>query len=76
VPAPVASSRSGAAAEQFVLSLLGRRKATTSGEIYEAWKKAGRQGKADNTRSLMVKARKLKRARLKEERDSRFFLAA
>jgi DNA-binding transcriptional regulator YiaG len=63
-------------AEQFVLSLLGSGKATTSGEINAAWRKAGRVGKADNTLSLMVKARKLKRARLKDERGSRYSTAA
>jgi DNA-binding transcriptional regulator YiaG len=69
-------ARGGQTAEQFVLSLLGSGKATTSGEINEAWKKAGRVGKADNTLSLMVKARKLTRARLKEERGSRYSAAA
>ena len=69
-------ARGGPTAEQFVLSLLGSRKATTSGEINAAWKKAGRQGKADNTLSLMVKARKLKRVRLKDERGSRYSAAA
>jgi DNA-binding transcriptional regulator YiaG len=68
--------RGGPTAEQFVLSLLGSRKATTSGEINAAWRKAGRLGKADNTLSLMVKARKLKRARLKDERGSRYSAAA
>ena len=66
----------GPTAEQFVLSLLGTRKATTSGEINAAWRRAGRQGKADNTLSLMVKARKLKRAKLKDERGSRYSVAA
>jgi DNA-binding transcriptional regulator YiaG len=62
----------GQTAEQFVLSLLGSGKATTSSEINRAWRKAGRAGRADNTLSLMVKARKLKRARLKDERGSRY----
>ena len=66
----------GPTAQEFVLSLLGRRKATTSAEINDAWKKAGRQGKADNTLSLMVKARKLKRAKMKDERGSRYAAAA
>ena len=67
---------SGPSAQEFVLSLLGSRKATTSSEINEAWRKAGRQGKADNTLSLMVKARKLKRAKLKDERGSSYSAAA
>jgi DNA-binding transcriptional regulator YiaG len=69
-------SRGGPTAEQFVLSLLGNGKATTSNEINEAWRKAGRHGRADNTLSLMVKARKLKRARLRDERGSRYSAAA
>jgi DNA-binding transcriptional regulator YiaG len=66
----------GPSAQEFVLSLLGSRKATTSNEINQAWKKAGRQGKADNTLSLMVKARRLKRTKLKDERGSRYSAAA
>jgi DNA-binding transcriptional regulator YiaG len=69
-------SSGGPTAEQFVLSLVGSRKAATSNEINAAWRKAGRHGRADNTLSLMVKARKLKRARLKDERGSRFTAAA
>jgi DNA-binding transcriptional regulator YiaG len=69
-------TRSGPSAQDFVLSLLGSRRATTSSEINEAWKKAGRLGKADNTLSVMVKARKLKRAKLKDERGSRYSAAA
>ena len=68
--------KGGQTAEQFVLSLLGSGKATTSGEINAAWKRAGRQGKADNTLSVMVKARKLRRAKLKDERGSRYSAAA
>jgi len=68
--------RDGPTAEEFVMSLLGSRKATTSGEINEAWRRAGRQGKADNTLSLMVKARKLKRVKLTDERGSRYSAAA
>jgi DNA-binding transcriptional regulator YiaG len=69
-------SSGGPTAEQFVLSLVGGGKAATSNEINAAWRKAGRQGRADNTLSLMVKARKLKRARLKDERGSRYSAAA
>ena len=69
-------TRRGPTAEQFVLSLLGSRKATTSNQINAAWRRAGRHGRADNTLSLMVKARKLKRARLKDERGSRYSAAA
>jgi transcriptional regulator with XRE-family HTH domain len=65
----------GQTAEQFVLSLLGSGKATTSDEINAAWKEAGRGGKPDNTLSQMVKAGKLRRAKLKDERGSRYSAA-
>ncbi|MFI5382051.1 MAG: hypothetical protein ACHRHE_22375 [Tepidisphaerales bacterium] len=47
----------------------------TSVEINAAWKKAGRPGNADNTLSLMVKARKLKRTKLEDGRGSRYSVA-
>jgi hypothetical protein len=55
---------------------VGRGKATTSAAINAAWRKTGRHGKTDNTLSLMVKARKLKRAKLKDERGSTYSAAA
>jgi hypothetical protein len=62
-------------AKQFIISLVKSRKATTTGQINVAWKKAGRGGKADNTLSLMVKAGTLKRKNLLDERGSRYALA-
>ena len=59
-------------AEEFITSLITSRKANTSALINVEWKGAGRPGKADNTLSQMVKARKLKRAKLKGERGSRY----
>jgi DNA-binding transcriptional regulator YiaG len=55
---------------EFILSLLKGRKSLTSKEINVAWKKAGRAGNADNTLSLMAKAKKVKRMKLKGQRGS------
>lgn len=68
-------SRSGQIAEELVLSLVKSRKATTSSQINAAWKKAGRPGLANNTLSRMVKERKLKRTKLKDERGSKYSVA-
>ncbi|MGA2498804.1 MAG: hypothetical protein ABSH20_13760 [Tepidisphaeraceae bacterium] len=57
-------------AEEFIASLVKSRKAIRSAEINRAWKTAGRSGKADNTLSLMVKAGKLQRTKLRGERGS------
>ncbi len=59
-------------AQDFVLSLVKAKKAITSKAINTAWSKAGRPGKADNTLSIMVKAGKLKRAKLADERGSNY----
>lgn len=58
-------------AEEFVLSLAKGRGAT-SADINKAWSESGRRGKADNTLSLMVKNRQLKREKLKGQRGSRY----
>ena len=58
--------------EEFILSLLKGRKSLTSTEINAAWKKAGRAANADNALSLMVKARKLKRTKLKGRKGSQY----
>jgi DNA-binding transcriptional regulator YiaG len=58
--------------EEFILSLLKGRKSLTSAEINAAWKKAGRANNADNTLSLMVKAKKLKRMKLKVGKGSEY----
>ncbi|MGA2440148.1 MAG: helix-turn-helix domain-containing protein [Tepidisphaeraceae bacterium] len=62
-------------AEEMILSLLKGRKGLTTTELAAAWKKAGRGGAVDNALSQMVKAGKLKRTRLKDERGSRYSLA-
>ena len=62
-------------AEEFVISLIKSRKATTTGDINAAWKKSGRRDKADNTLSLMVSGRKLKRLKVKGVRGSRYSVA-
>ena len=58
--------------EEFILSLLKGRKMLTSTEITAAWKKSGRAANADNAMSLMVKARKLKRTKLKGQKGSEY----
>ena len=59
-------------AADFILSLLKGRKSLTSAEINVVWKKAGRGKNADNTLSLMVKAKKLKRTKLKVGKGSEY----
>jgi hypothetical protein len=59
-------------AQEFVSSLLQGRKVLTSAEINVAWKKAGRAGNADNTLSLMVKAKSLKRRKIEGQRGSEY----
>jgi len=62
-------------AAEFILSLVKSRKATTTGQINAAWKKARRGGNADNTLYLLVGAKTLKRVKLKGERGSRYSIA-
>jgi DNA-binding transcriptional regulator YiaG len=59
-------------AQEFIASLVKSGKAATSRQINVAWKAAGRPGKADNTLSRMVTARRLARTKLKGERGSRY----
>jgi DNA-binding transcriptional regulator YiaG len=59
-------------AAELILSLLKGRKSLTSTEINAAWKKSGRPGNADNTLSLMIKAKKLKRTKLMGQRGSEY----
>ena len=61
-------------AEQFVGKLAAGKGSTTS-EINQAWKKAGRTGRADNTLNKMTKAGKLKRDKLKGQKGSRYTVA-
>ena len=48
-------------AAEMILGLLKGRKALTTKQLAAAWGKSGRAGTVDNTLSLMVKAKKLKR---------------
>lgn len=59
-------------AQDFILSLLKGRKSLTSSEINEAWKKAKRGGSADNTVSLMVKAKAIRRRKVEGLRGSEY----
>ena len=59
-------------AVEFVRALVKSGKAATTARINAAWKKAGRGGNADTTLSNLVKARKLKRVKLKGKRGSRY----
>lgn len=72
VPRPQKRGRSKQTAAEFILSLLKGRKSLTSTEINAAWKKSGRPRNADNTLSLMVKAKQLKRAKLKGRKGSEY----
>jgi len=62
----------GQTAEEFITSLVKSLKATTTGDINAAWRKSGRPGKADNTLSLMVAGRRLKRVKTKGVRGSKY----
>lgn len=62
-------------AEEMILGMLAGGKPVTGAQIKEAWKKAGRKGSADNTLSLMVGAKKLKRAPVKNGRGSYYSMA-
>lgn len=59
-------------AEQFILSLVKSRKATTTAAINAAWRSIGRPGKADNAITRLVKSGALQRAKLQGERGSSF----
>jgi hypothetical protein len=67
---PSPRGKSPQTAKEFILSLFKGRKVLKSAEINAAWKKAKRAANADNTLSLMVKAKMLKRMKVKGERGS------
>jgi transcriptional regulator with XRE-family HTH domain len=69
---PQKPSKGKQTAAEFILSLLKGRKSLTSAEINAVWKKAGRGHNADNTLSLMVKAKKLKRTKVRGQRGSEY----
>jgi hypothetical protein len=62
-------------AEQMILGLLGGGKTMTTAEINAAWKKAGRGGSADVTLGKLVKAKKLKRRKIRKGKGSNYRLA-
>ena len=59
-------------AEEMILSLLKAQRVLTTSQLAAAWKKSGRAGPVDNTLSLMVKAKKLKRVKLKGQKGSEY----
>lgn len=62
----------GQTAQELILSLVRSGQATTTATINEAWSKAGRPGRADNTLTLMVKSGAIKRVNLPGERGSQY----
>jgi hypothetical protein len=61
--------------DDSILSFIkGKGKATTA-EVNDHWSGEGRKGKADNALTRLVKARKLKRSKIKGERGSRYEVA-
>lgn len=80
VGAPIAQStrrrtRGGPTAEELVLSLVKSTKPATSAAINAGWTQAGRPGRANNTLTRLLKAKKLKRANLAGERGGVYSLA-
>jgi hypothetical protein len=78
-PAPPAKKRKlkrfAVSAEASILAFVKEKKNPTSQDITKHWQAEGRGGRADNTLSLMVKHKKLKRTPLgKGIRGSRFTL--
>jgi chorismate mutase len=59
-------------AEQMILGLLASGKSMTTAEINAAWEKAGRGGSADSTLGKLVKAKKLKRRKLRKGKGSNY----
>jgi hypothetical protein len=59
-------------AEQMILGLLSGGKSMTTAEINAAWQKAGRGGSADSTLGKLVKAKQLKRRKLKKGKGSNY----
>jgi len=63
-------------AEQFITDLLSGGKELTTGEINEAWRKAGRPGDAATTLTKMSKAGTVARKNIKGARGSHYKLNA
>ena len=58
----------------MILAIVGKKGATT-GAVNAAWKKERRAGKANPTLTELVKAKKLKRLKVKGMRGSKYILA-
>ena len=61
-------------ASDFVICLLAHGKVLTSAELAEAWSKAGRKGKVDNTLTHLVKIGCLKREKVDGTRGSTYVI--
>lgn len=61
--------------EQLILSLVQRKASLATRDINQAWSREGRGGTADVLLGKMVKARKLKRTKVKGERSGRYSAA-
>ena len=61
-------------AEQFILKFVKGKGAITS-QINRAWKAMGRGGQADNTLGRLLKAGKVKREKLANQKGSRYTVA-
>jgi hypothetical protein len=75
--APAAKrAKSGLTANEFVLEFIKAKKSVTTKEVKDHWKAAGRPGAADNSLSVLTKAKVLKRSALPGgARGSRYMLA-
>ena len=62
-------------AGQFLLGLLLKKKQLTTTEINKAWTQAGRPGNANGTLMKLVKAKKLKRRKIRGGKGSRYQVA-
>ena len=62
-------------AEQSILDFVSKSGSPTTKEVNQHWKAEGRGGTADNTLSLMVKKRGIKRAPIEGKHGSRYVVA-
>jgi hypothetical protein len=62
-------------AEEFVLGLLKGGRSLTTAALNQAWKKAGRGGKADNTLTKLFQGKQVKRQKAKEGKGSVYSVA-
>ena len=74
-PAPRQTKKRGQfkqTGEEMILSLLKGRRVLTTSQLAVEWKKAKRGGPVNSVLSQMVKAKKLKRTKVKGERGSKY----